>query len=167
MKKSVPTNRLFALLLSGLVAVGLASCASDKHERQEQQEEESYSSHSEEQSMDESYRQEQTEDEFSMDEFDMGSSDEMAGSHDRPWADQQVSLDDVEKVQEKLNEEGYNVGQVDGLIGPKTEEAIRNYQESNDLASTGELNQETIDSLGVDIELRQAQEAGDDTQMAE
>ena len=44
--------------------------------------------------------------------------------------------DEVKKLQESLNANGYNLA-VDGIYGPKTQEAVRKYQQSNGLAADG------------------------------
>lgn len=54
------------------------------------------------------------------------------------------------QVQEKLNDSNFPVGRVDGMSGPKTTEAIRNYQRSQNLEVTGRLNQETLDRMDID-----------------
>lgn len=164
MKKRQLLTTAAALIMS----VGVVSCASDKEkmEKQEQErQEEIRDAEKEQQKMEEEHsaeRQEMEEEQQEEGIFGFGSDSETASAEqsDKPWADQQIALDKVEKVQEKLKNEGYNVGSVDGLIGPNTESALREFQESNDLSASGELNQETIDALGVDVEL-------DDQQFAE
>lgn len=44
--------------------------------------------------------------------------------------------DDVKKLQKSLNANGYNLA-VDGIYGPKTQEAVRGYQQSNGLTADG------------------------------
>lgn len=43
----------------------------------------------------------------------------------------------IRLIQAALNALGYDVGAIDGMLGGKTTEAIRNYQKDNDLAQTG------------------------------
>lgn len=74
------------------------------------------------------------------------------------FKNQPVSLDDAKKVQEKLADKGFYEGDIDGKIGPMTSTGIEKFQENNDLTASGELNQETLDALGVDASLMQAQE---------
>lgn len=61
-----------------------------------------------------------------------------------------MNKDIVKKVQEKLEDNNFSVGSVDGIYGPKTRSALMDYQRSEDLEVTGRLNRETLDSLGVD-----------------
>ena len=56
---------------------------------------------------------------------------------------------DITKVQESLRDKGYYHAQVDGVVGPQTREAIRQYQKSENLPVTGRLDGETAGKLGV------------------
>lgn len=56
----------------------------------------------------------------------------------------------VRLVQTKLSALGYYKGRVDGSAGSMTSAAIRRYQLAQALKVTGELNQQTIDALGLD-----------------
>ena len=55
----------------------------------------------------------------------------------------------VSSVQSSLNQRGYNAGRVDGLWGPSTETALRQFQADNGLAPSGSLNHRTLAMLGV------------------
>lgn len=55
----------------------------------------------------------------------------------------------VRQVQEKLKQEGYQVGPVDGIWGPKTQSAVREFQQAEGLEATGQLNQQTLAALEV------------------
>lgn len=140
-----------------LMSLGVVSCASDEEKMQEQQQErqeEIQEAEQERQKMEEKAREAQYEaDQLRQEQ--MEAEQEMAHS-DKPWADQQVSRDKVTEVQDKLKEKGFDVGQSDGLIGPKTSEGLKNFQEANNISASGELNQETIDALGLDIDLSES-----------
>jgi peptidoglycan hydrolase-like protein with peptidoglycan-binding domain len=56
----------------------------------------------------------------------------------------------VESVQQALKDEGFYYGEVTGTKDADTGAAIRRYQIRNGLQITGELNDETLKSLGVD-----------------
>jgi len=56
---------------------------------------------------------------------------------------------DVKKVQESLRDKGYYTGPVDGIMGPQTRAAIRQYQQSENLPVTGHLDGGTAGKLGV------------------
>jgi hypothetical protein len=55
----------------------------------------------------------------------------------------------VANVQASLQEQGYYQGEVDGLLGPLTREAIADYQRSNGLVETAAVDQPTLESLGM------------------
>ena len=55
----------------------------------------------------------------------------------------------IREVQESLRDKGYYHGHVDGVLGPQTREAIRQYQKSENLPVTGRLDGETAGKLGV------------------
>lgn len=55
----------------------------------------------------------------------------------------------VRSAQGALNDRGYNVGAVDGLWGPSTENAVRQFQQAQGLQQTGKLDQQTLAALGI------------------
>jgi hypothetical protein len=55
----------------------------------------------------------------------------------------------IANVQASLQEQGYYTGEVDGLLGPLTQEALVNFQNANDLAPTGSIDEPTLDALGM------------------
>jgi hypothetical protein len=55
----------------------------------------------------------------------------------------------IANVQTALQEQGYNPGEVDGLLGPQTRAAIADYQRANGLAETAAIDQPTLESLGM------------------
>lgn len=59
---------------------------------------------------------------------------------------------DIEKVQESLRDKGYSPGPIDGVLGPQTRAAIREYQKAESLPVTGRLDSETAGKLGVEPE---------------
>lgn len=61
----------------------------------------------------------------------------------------QVEADQIRDMQQKLNQQGFSAGQVDGLWGPNTSAALRRYQARNGLQQTGELDQKTLAVLGA------------------
>jgi len=61
----------------------------------------------------------------------------------------QVKDDRVAQVQQKLNDQGFDAGQVDGLWGPNTSAALRRYQAKNNLQQSGKLDPSTLAALGI------------------
>jgi len=55
----------------------------------------------------------------------------------------------VRNVQQALNDKGYNAGPLDGQWGPATEDAVRKFQRASGLPETGQLEQPTLNALGV------------------
>lgn len=57
----------------------------------------------------------------------------------------------VASVQKKLSKLGYYSGEVDGDMGSQTAAAIRRYQLAENLNVTGQLNPQTLKSLGLSM----------------
>jgi peptidoglycan hydrolase-like protein with peptidoglycan-binding domain len=57
----------------------------------------------------------------------------------------------VFELQERLNELGYKVGTVDGVMGPKTVEALKKYQGENKLNPSGAIDPDTMKKLRAAI----------------
>src|SRR6267143_4876550 len=55
----------------------------------------------------------------------------------------------IANVQATLQQQGYYHGEVDGLIGPLTREALANYQRDHGLYETASIDQPTLESLGM------------------
>src|SRR5438876_9650660 len=61
------------------------------------------------------------------------------------WADQAI-----QNVQQALKDQGFYYGEITGAKDADTTASIRRYQIRNGLQITGDLNDETLKSLGVD-----------------
>lgn len=57
----------------------------------------------------------------------------------------------VNEMQRALNEKGYAVGRVDGVVGPQTSNAIREFQRKEGLSATGQPDQQTLKALGIEV----------------
>lgn len=55
----------------------------------------------------------------------------------------------VKQAQEKLSAAGHDAGEPDGIMGPKTQSALKEFQESKGLQASGELDQKTMAALGM------------------
>ena len=53
----------------------------------------------------------------------------------------------ISKVQQRLHDLGYQPGPVDGIAGKRTIDALKKFQENNNLPVTGNLDDETINKL--------------------
>jgi len=56
---------------------------------------------------------------------------------------------EVRRLQQKLRDEGYNPGAIDGEFGPQTERAVRQFQRANGLYVDGVAGRETLTALGI------------------
>ena len=57
----------------------------------------------------------------------------------------------VNELQKALNEKGYAVGRVDGVVGPQTTNAIREFQRKEGFSATGQPDQQTLKALGIEV----------------
>jgi peptidoglycan hydrolase-like protein with peptidoglycan-binding domain len=57
--------------------------------------------------------------------------------------------DRTRAAQQALKDKGFDPGPIDGIDGPKTDAAVREYQEKNNLVVDGRLNDQVLDSLGL------------------
>ena len=60
-----------------------------------------------------------------------------------------MSAEQVRHVQQALSDKGYDVGPIDGIMGPRTSAALRSYQQKNNLAGARGMDAQTLESLGV------------------
>ena len=57
----------------------------------------------------------------------------------------------VKAVQQALKDKGHHPGSVDGRMGPKTQQALRDFQNAQGMEATGQLDSKTMQSLGVEV----------------
>ena len=55
----------------------------------------------------------------------------------------------VKQAQEKLSAAGHDAGEAEGIMGPKTQSALKEFQESKGLQASGQLDQKTMAALGM------------------
>lgn len=69
----------------------------------------------------------------------------------------------VEALQKKLLGQGINPGPIDGVFGPKTEDAVKRFQERSGLSADGIAGPNTFGALGMgEAEGTEELTAGDD-----
>jgi len=56
----------------------------------------------------------------------------------------------VERAQQALRDKGQDPGPIDGIMGPRTKAAVKNFQREEGLRETGRLDSETMTKLGVE-----------------
>lgn len=60
-----------------------------------------------------------------------------------------VSRDQIKQAQQKLQSDGLYNGKVDGRAGPETQQALKQFQQKNQLQQTGQLDQQTAQKPGI------------------
>src|SRR5215475_6781808 len=78
------------------------------------------------------------------------STDRMKSAHGRGGEGMSGNADQVKAVQQALKDQGHDPGAIDGVMGPKTQAALRDYQQKQGLKATGRLDAETSAKLGVE-----------------
>lgn len=82
-----------------------------------------------------------------------GQAHEKARSHARNEAPEarraapQRRQDEVRKAQAALNQQGFNVGDPDGKLGPRTKQALIAFQKQRGFKTTGKMDHTTLDAL--------------------
>lgn len=62
-----------------------------------------------------------------------------------------MSADDINQAKEALKARGLNPGPMNGSVDSQTRQALREFQQDNDLPATGSLDQQTAGKLGVTV----------------
>ena len=60
-----------------------------------------------------------------------------------------LSQSEIREAQMKLNQKGFNVGEPDGVMGPKTRDGLAQFQRQEGLQETGDIDRQTADALGI------------------
>ena len=63
----------------------------------------------------------------------------------------QMSSKQVTDLQQKLKQQGFYNGQIDGKWGPETQTAVKDFQKKEDLPVTGQLDPQTMQKLGIQM----------------
>ena len=64
-------------------------------------------------------------------------------------AEPRYSTEVIRSVQQTLNNRGFRVGTVDGVLNSSTRTALKSFQKSENLEETGQLNAQTLSALGI------------------
>ncbi len=59
------------------------------------------------------------------------------------------SMTNVKQAQQALKEKGYDPGPIDGVMGARTKEAIKSFQNASNLPASGTLDAQTSQQLGI------------------
>jgi peptidoglycan hydrolase-like protein with peptidoglycan-binding domain len=60
-----------------------------------------------------------------------------------------VSAASIRQIQENLKQQDFYAGEIDGILGPGTQQAIRKYEQEKGLQATGTINLRLINTLGL------------------
>lgn len=87
---------------------------------------------------------------YSANKIKAESKDKIKESLSKEAVKQQAKLNQlVYEAQKRLIKLGLNPGIADGILGPKTNNAIKGFQKNNKLVATGNLDKKTIEKLGI------------------
>jgi peptidoglycan hydrolase-like protein with peptidoglycan-binding domain len=78
-----------------------------------------------------------------------GASQTLNQSGNQQVSPHQLSASQVREIQQSLDNEGFKSGKVDGRWGAETEAALKDFQKSQNMPGTGELDSSTIGKLGL------------------
>jgi peptidoglycan hydrolase-like protein with peptidoglycan-binding domain len=73
----------------------------------------------------------------------------MPESQSRPQRAQAQSSGVVKQVQQELKQKGFDAGPVDGRWGPMTEKGVKQFQKSQNIQASGQLDERTLAALGI------------------
>lgn len=65
---------------------------------------------------------------------------------------QELTSDQIQQAQQKLQQEGYDPGPIDGQWSPQTQTALKEFQQAKNLPVTGQLDQQTMQELDIKAE---------------
>jgi peptidoglycan hydrolase-like protein with peptidoglycan-binding domain len=60
-----------------------------------------------------------------------------------------LSQERIRDLQTALSRQGFDIGEVDGRLGPRTERALMEFQKRQGLQATGHFDQRTVEALGI------------------
>jgi peptidoglycan hydrolase-like protein with peptidoglycan-binding domain len=60
-----------------------------------------------------------------------------------------LSPDQIRQVQVVLIEKGFSIGEPDGVLGPRTKQALISFQRQQGFAATGQIDSRTVTALGL------------------
>jgi peptidoglycan hydrolase-like protein with peptidoglycan-binding domain len=67
----------------------------------------------------------------------------------QPVSPRQLGHSGVRQVQQALDKDGFRAGRADGIYGPETQAALKDFQKSKNIQSNGQLDRQTLSDLGV------------------
>jgi peptidoglycan hydrolase-like protein with peptidoglycan-binding domain len=71
------------------------------------------------------------------------------------------SMTNVKQAQQALKEKGYDPGPIDGVMGARTKEAIKSFQNASNFPASGTLDAQTSQQLGISSDNSATKSRGD------
>ena len=78
-----------------------------------------------------------------------GTSANTSSPSNQSYTSVQGDSSQVSQIQQALNDKGLNAGPVDGKMGPKTKAALKQFQQSQGLQASGQVDQQTLAALTI------------------
>ena len=75
---------------------------------------------------------------------------QQSAQNDQAISPNNLSRGEIRQVQQALDKDGFNAGKADGRWGPRTEDAVKQFQQSKQIQANGTLDQQTVADLGLD-----------------
>ena len=63
-----------------------------------------------------------------------------------------MSAAEIERAQQKLRDDGYDPGPIDGKMGPQTRKAVKKFQQAKNFKASGRLDRQTVAALGIETQ---------------
>ncbi len=60
-----------------------------------------------------------------------------------------LNENNIRQVQQELLKKGFDPGPIDGILGPRTKEAVSNFQDRFGMKASGDINNKTLFALGA------------------
>jgi peptidoglycan hydrolase-like protein with peptidoglycan-binding domain len=79
-------------------------------------------------------------------------------------ANSEMSPDMIRKVQQNLKQTGLYKSRVDGVRGPQTEAALRDFQQQHNINASGQLDEQTLDAMNIGNNTNQSNAANQNNQ---
>jgi peptidoglycan hydrolase-like protein with peptidoglycan-binding domain len=105
-----------------------------------------------------------SEKQFEQKESPGGSQEQGTGRMGSQQGSTRMSDADIKSVKEALKAKGLNPGPINGTMDSQTQQAIRDFQKTNNLRVTGEVDEQTAAKLGVTIGQKDRTRQGSDSQ---
>ncbi len=60
-----------------------------------------------------------------------------------------LNENNIRQAQQELLKKGFDPGPIDGILGPRTKEAVRNFQDRFGMKASGDIDNKTLFALGA------------------